>query len=446
MDAELILTHPKVYPTERWVRKHYPEEIAKVMATPGTKFTEKLYNYLYHNPVHICPVCGAPTKFRNFIYGYSTYCSVDCSYQSKDRVQRIKSSVKEKYGVDNYSQTKQWKEQRAKTCMERYGTMNFFNNEKVKEKYGVDNYAKTPQWKEQRAKTCMERYGTKNFFNQDKIKQQYGGIGFGGTMVSKIKKTMMERYGTDCSMKAQDIKDKIRESIMEKYGVEHPMKVKDIKLKAVSAIKANQILKHDFLIGYTEDGDWICKCPHPDSCNKCQERTYITSPKLFAGRKKWFIEQCTRLLPKQSLFSTLEVKIRQWLDSWGVVYETNDRRFGQEMDIYIPELKLAIEVNGSYWHSTQHKTPLYHINKSLLLAEHGIRCVFIWDDYKETDIHEFLEAVIKGIDLSPWIEKWFPDIKDWPADFGLIEGQWQEYRCIRGEYECYDAGIIKKEG
>ena len=72
--------------------------------------------------------------------------------------------------------------------MERYGTMNFFNNEKVKEKYGVDNYAKTPQWKEQRAKTCMERYGTKNFFNQDKIKQQYGGIGFGGTMVSKIKK------------------------------------------------------------------------------------------------------------------------------------------------------------------------------------------------------------------------------------------------------------------
>lgn len=37
MDAELILTHPKVYPTERWVRKHYPEEIAKVMATPWNK-------------------------------------------------------------------------------------------------------------------------------------------------------------------------------------------------------------------------------------------------------------------------------------------------------------------------------------------------------------------------------------------------------------------------
>lgn len=37
MDAELILTCPKVYPTERWIRKHYPEEIAKVMATPWNK-------------------------------------------------------------------------------------------------------------------------------------------------------------------------------------------------------------------------------------------------------------------------------------------------------------------------------------------------------------------------------------------------------------------------
>lgn len=266
MDIELILTHPKVYTTERWIRKHYPEEIAKVMATTGTKFTEKLYNYLYHNPVHICPVCGAPTKFRNFIYGYSTYCSVDCSHQSEDRVQRIKSSVKEKYGVDNY--------------------------------------AKTPQWKEQRAKTCMERYGTKNFFNQDKIKQQYDGIGFGGTMVSKIKKTMMERYGTDCSMNIDNIKSKV-----------------------TSAIKANQILKHDFLIGYTEDGDWICKCPHPE-CNQCEEKRYITTQGMRNDRIRIGAEACTRLLPKQAQFSTLEVKIRQWLDNWGIKYTTNDRRFG----------------------------------------------------------------------------------------------------------------------
>jgi len=414
MELELILTHPKVYPTERWVRKHYPEEIAKVMATPGTKFTEKLYNYLYHNPVHICPVCGAPTKFRNFIYGYSTYCSVDCSYQSKDRVQRIKSSVKEKYGVDNYSQTKQWKEQRAKTCMERYGTMNFFNNEKVKEKYGVDNYAKTPQWKEQRAKTCMERYGTKNFFNQDKIKQ-----------------TMFQKYGG------------------------HPLANPCVIKKILDTKKQNLIKNKEYLIGYTEDGDCICKCPHPE-CDKCLEKYYISSHGMRNDRIRIGAEACTRLNPPHSHISSLEIKIRNWLDSWGIKYVANDRRFTQEMDIYIPELKLAIEVNGSYWHSAQFKTPSYHINKSLLLAEHGIRCVFIWDDYKDKDIKEFLWAVINGDDLGPWIEKWFPDIKGWPVDFGLIGGDWIEHKCMHGGHECYrtyrvshlcyDAGIIKKEG
>nr|DAJ53915.1 MAG TPA: endonuclease-like protein [Caudoviricetes sp.] len=194
-------------------------------------------------------------------------------------------------------------------------------------------------------------------------------------------------------------------------------------------------------IGYNEDGDWICKCPHP-GCNQCKEKVYTIKSQMYWTRKVHNTEPCTKLLPVQSHFSTLEVKIRQWLDGWEVEYATNDRRFGQEMDIYIPELKLAIEVNGSYWHSTQHKTPLYHINKSLLLADHGIRCVFVWDDYKDEDIKEFLFAIIKGLDLGPWIKKWFPDIKGWPVDFGLTTGHWQEHRCMHGGFECYDAGVI----
>ena len=46
------------------------------------------------------------------------------------------------------------------------------------------------------------------------------------------------------------------------------------------------------------------------------------------------------------------------------------------------------------------------------------------------------------MDLSPWTKKWFPDIDGWPADFGLVDGQWQEHKCVHGEYECYDAGVF----
>ena len=181
--------------------------------------------------------------------------------------------------------------------------------------------------------------------------------------------------------------------------------------------------------------------PHPD-CNQCKEKVYTIKSQMYWTRKVHNTEPCTKLLPVQSHFSTLEVKIRQWLDGWEVEYATNDRRFGLEMDLYIPELKLAIEVNGCYWHSSKVKNKEYHINKSLLLSDHGIRCIYVWDDYKETDIREFLEAVIKGLDLSPWIKKWFPDIKGWPVDFGLTTGHWQEHRCMHGGFECYDAGVI----
>ena len=283
-------------------------------------------------------------------------------------------------------------------------------------------------------KTCLERYGTEHFSNREKFKA-----------------TMMKRYGygDEYPIKMKSINAKRKHTCLQKYGTEHPMNL-DATREKLSAAKRTTFLLGDQsgtklyedVLGYTEDGDWICKCPHP-GCNQCREKRYIINSRMASGRMKDGTEPCTHLLPiQQTKFSTLELKIRNWLTGMGVNYTTNDRRFGPEMDIYIPSLKLAIEVNGCYWHSIEHKTSSYHINKSLLLSDHGIRCVFVWDDYKDEDIHEFLHAIIKDMDLSPWIKKWFPDIKGWPADFGLVDGQWQEHKCVHGEYECYDAGVF----
>ena len=304
----------------------------------------------------------------------------------------------------------------------------------IVEKYGVENPMQCDEFKAKAKETSMAKYGEPHFTNRSKNNEtqlnRYGGVGYG----------------------SPELNEKSEATLLMRYGVKHNMSCPIIKDAVQKSFQQTIIEKNDELIGYTEDGDWICKCPHPE-CNKCRERTYgthkvsqpcyISNNRLHYTRKYYNIEQCTKLLPKQAQFSTLEVKIRQWLDNWGIKYVTNDRRFGQEMDIYIPSLKLAIEVNGSYWHSVEYKSSLYHINKSLLLADHGIRCIFIWDDYFEEDIKEFLWVVIKGLDLGPWIKKWFSDIKGWPVDFGLIEGQWQEHKCIHGTNVCYDSGYIK---
>lgn len=57
---------------------------------------------------------------------------------------------------------------------------------------------------------------------------------------------------------------------------------------------------------------------------------------------------------------------------------------GYEVDIYIPDKKLAIEFNGDYWHSSIFKGPNYHLDKTLKCAKAGIRLIHIfqyeWED------------------------------------------------------------------
>jgi len=55
-----------------------------------------------------------------------------------------------------------------------------------------------------------------------------------------------------------------------------------------------------------------------------------------------------------------------------------------ELDIYVPSKKLAIEFNGTYWHSSLIKNKNYHFNKSVLAEQAGIRLIHIYE-YEWTD-------------------------------------------------------------
>lgn len=68
-----------------------------------------------------------------------------------------------------------------------------------------------------------------------------------------------------------------------------------------------------------------------------------------------------------------------------------------ELDIYIPDLNLAIEFNGLYWHSEKHKSSDYHIKKFNMCASKGVRLVQIWEDewINKSDLcRSFLKSLI----------------------------------------------------
>jgi len=60
----------------------------------------------------------------------------------------------------------------------------------------------------------------------------------------------------------------------------------------------------------------------------------------------------------------------------------NDRTLikPKELDIVIPELKLAIEFNGNYWHSINNKKLGYHINKTIECENYGYRLIHVFED------------------------------------------------------------------
>ena len=82
--------------------------------------------------------------------------------------------------------------------------------------------------------------------------------------------------------------------------------------------------------------------------------------------------------------STFEKEIIYYLETLGVVnIITNKRKLiGKELDIYLPDYKLAIEYNGIYWHhdGIAHITRTYHYDKFTACEKLGIELFSIFGD------------------------------------------------------------------
>jgi hypothetical protein len=95
-------------------------------------------------------------------------------------------------------------------------------------------------------------------------------------------------------------------------------------------------------------------------------------------------EYCPACFPRMSGHSLLEKELVDFIKSVenGVILE-NSRNFiaPLELDIVIPDKNLAFEFDGIYWHSElAGKDPQYHVKKTKLCRENGIRLVHIFEN------------------------------------------------------------------
>lgn len=80
--------------------------------------------------------------------------------------------------------------------------------------------------------------------------------------------------------------------------------------------------------------------------------------------------------------SKLEIEIANFIKTFylgEIVTNSKDIIPPMELDIFLPEFNLGIEINGSYWHSERFKPKDYHLLKYNLCKEKDIRLVSIWE-------------------------------------------------------------------
>jgi hypothetical protein len=109
-------------------------------------------------------------------------------------------------------------------------------------------------------------------------------------------------------------------------------------------------------------------------CNKCENIHEKALPNLTSGAG---CVKCVKIFSKQ------EREIGEYIKSLNFDIITNDRNLIKpfELDIIIPNKKIAIEYCGLYWHSEiQGKDKKYHLNKLNMCNEKGFRLITIFED------------------------------------------------------------------
>lgn len=154
------------------------------------------------------------------------------------------------------------------------------------------------------------------------------------------------------------------------------------KKQTICTIKSPCLTSKELYVKTENEKQWMVKCTNKN-CNKCVQKFYKTNPSIYRDRIRYGYEPCTILNPVGKQESGKENCLYEYIKT---IYcghvETHNRSVlnGKELDIYLPERKLAFEFNGVYWHSDLFLGNNYHYNKSISCLNKGVQLIHIWED------------------------------------------------------------------
>lgn len=336
----------------------------------------------------ICLECGKPTRFYSITGGYSTFCCPTCSNRNKEKNKKARETFlnnhKELYEkIEKQNKLKQKRKRQNKIKRTKIKNKKI---EKEIEKYGKLGLSS----KEKIEITCLRKYGTKSYVESEDFK-------------NKAKLSSIKHYGTEYPTQSEKVKDKIKQVNLEKYGVENSAQNIDV-IEKTNETKLRKNLEFQEK-GYTQVKDlidlygygWYGKKIVPiirylnhgyvknediEKIIEYSNESHYGTPGSISNKEKELVDY----IRETSRYIVLE-NVRNMIQPL-------------ELDIYIPELNIAFEFDGDYWHNSKNKGELYHLTKTQKCKEKGIKLFHIfefeWKENKE-NIKQLIRNKILGI-------------------------------------------------
>lgn len=379
-DAKIIDFLNSIFPEVQHKSNNYTLKVKATMVL--LDLTEEPTCITCKNPVDLLPVDYkfSPKERRTQFFSWKPYCCQTCAYNSNLVVENRKKTTKERYGADSWAKSEVAKLTSTlpwdQTTKDKYNTSYKATSQK---RYGVDHFSSTKEYLEKRTETSIARYGVANTFQ----------------LTDKIKSTNIDRYGVEHLNQTEENRIK--------FSINNPMKNETSKRKS-SLNRMLTTIKDDTLRYCLINDDRAKLKEYLDSFN-CNSRSELSKLLLLSHS---YLNNLLRRFDMRELYldvsvSNAEMEIFKYIQSlYSGTILLNDRstiQNGRELDIYLPELNLAIEFDGIYYHSEGAfgKDATYHLSKTQDCEKLGIQLLHIFEnEWSDIVKKEIWKSIIKN--------------------------------------------------
>lgn len=217
--------------------------------------------------------------------------------------------------------------------------------------------------------TCLQKYGVEHSFSNANVQEtrqatnliRYGDSNPGRWSSQLFKDRMSEKYGDDNPLRVPTIRNQVSASLKQGYISSGRL---DARLAEIKRLE-NVDLLGDY-VGFDVKHEWQHSCGERFWSNLADGKV-PSCPKCYGSSR-----------PEYELYKLL-------VDTLG---EDRVKRRDRsviaplELDVYLPDFKLAVELNGVYFHSELflgEKAATYHLGKKRLCQAHGVKLLQVFD-------------------------------------------------------------------